>query len=195
MALGSSNELELANVAKREKVSIATRMALPRLARRENRNISSATDEDLALKAHLHAELSRWGEEIGDYATPELVELLGSVLPDSELVEQIKRAADGRVHADILSPAGAYGVRYLAAFVLSYDEERRCPTAALRSVLQAINDRIGSQAGEWLNSLAVIGQRIAGELYDGRMSAGKFYSAARSTSSDVAADDAATDEG
>lgn len=94
--------------------------------------------------------------------------------PDDKLSELVRKAAGGRVHRDILTREGCEGVRYLAAFLLTkdYADDALC---AMDVVLRSIGDRIGSRPGQWMNSLALIGRRIAGELYTDGCEA-KFYS-------------------
>ena len=92
-----------------------------------------------------------------------------SVRPDSDLEAALRDATQGRVHPEILSAAGLFSVRMLAAMVLaSADTNEDCSAAgALGQVLEAITERIGNRDGVWLNALSVIGQRIVGSLRRG----------------------------
>jgi hypothetical protein len=128
--------------------------------------------------------MNDWHEEVvemrlGNQAD-DLIAELAEVYPDGELRTLIRRAAQGRVGRPLLTASGLYAVRYLAAVIMSRaraelgtadrDQDdahspQATPQGAIQVILKAIRDRIGSQPGTWLNSYALIGQRLAGELY------------------------------
>lgn len=91
-------------------------------------------------------------------------------ISDAELRSKLRNAASGRISHVILSAPGLYAVRWLAALALTtvkqlYGEE--CgPHDALALIIKSIEDRIGNRPAEWINSLAVIGQRLIGAGYD-----------------------------
>ena len=76
------------------------------------------------------------------------------------------QATEERVAPEIVTSAGLYAVRHLAATLL-VDDESLAPADALISLLNAMHDRVGSRPRQWLNSLALIGKRIAAEQYLG----------------------------
>jgi hypothetical protein len=95
---------------------------------------------------------------------------------DYRLKGFLRAAAGGRVAKEILRPAGLYAVRYLAATLIDHDNQD-APDAvqALAAVLNAVWARIGSQPDQWLNSLALLGKRIAAVAYTTGDS--RFYAA------------------
>jgi hypothetical protein len=109
--------------------------------------------------------LALWRDDVD----PESVRQVVAVCSDRDLIVRIKQACDNRVRAHLLTSAGCFGVRYFAAVIMagvvSAGNEAVTPAEALDRVLQAMRDRIGSRQDAWLNSLALIGHRIAGELY------------------------------
>lgn len=70
---------------------------------------------------------------------------------------------------EIISPAGLYAARWLAAYAMvgvrQFGDDFS-PEEALNLILGSVRDRIGSR-GEWLNSWTPIGQRLVGEAYNG----------------------------
>jgi hypothetical protein len=99
------------------------------------------------------------GRAIND-VDPEAIAQVSAAVAEDKLRELVREATEGRVAREILTPAGLYAVSYLAASIVN-DEVG--PADALVSVLNAMSARIGSRPGQWLNSLALIGRRIAGE--------------------------------
>ncbi|MFZ0853575.1 MAG: hypothetical protein WAO08_30815 [Hyphomicrobiaceae bacterium] len=95
----------------------------------------------------------------------EVMDITGAV-SDAGLAEATQEVTGGRVHAEIVAPAGLHAIRVLAAYVLQQDRDLS-PGQALGQVLRVIREQIGDK-GRWLNSLSVIGLRIAGEAYKGR---------------------------
>jgi hypothetical protein len=96
---------------------------------------------------------------------PAAVDAITAVMSDGELAAAIRAVTDGRVHRVILSEPGLYAVRHLAAFEQEHaseqlGEELDAQTTLLR-VLQTIGERIGAHERAWLNSLKVIGLRLA----------------------------------
>jgi hypothetical protein len=95
----------------------------------------------------------------------ELAQITAAV-PDDRLREMVRAATRGRVAPEILTPAGLFAVRYLAAMIAAAAHEPfEAPEDALSAVLDAMRQRIGSRPGQWLNSLALLGRRFAAELY------------------------------
>jgi hypothetical protein len=68
-------------------------------------------------------------------------------------------------------------VRWLAAFIYhSSDPDHVDARSAMAAVLSAMWDAVGSKRGKKLNSLALIGKRIASEIYGaGDCHTGRFY--------------------
>ena len=85
---------------------------------------------------------------------------------DDTLRGWVLQATEERVAPAIVTSAGLYAVRHLAATLL-VDDDSLAPADALISLLNAIYDRVGSRPRQWLNSLALIGKRIAAEQYLG----------------------------
>ena len=85
---------------------------------------------------------------------------------DDRLRGWVLQATEERVAPEIVTSAGLYAVRHLAATLL-VDDEGLAPADALISLLNAMYDRVGSRPRQWLNSLALIGKRIAAEQYLG----------------------------
>ena len=100
---------------------------------------------------------------------------IAAVMPDSELRFAIEAATGGRVHPAIVAPGGLHAVRILAACLLGHDDTEN-PLQALQAVLAAIQLRIGDRPGKRLNSLELIGMRLAGQVYSGDWApADQFY--------------------
>ena len=93
--------------------------------------------------------------------------------PDPTLGAKISSATKGRVAREILTAPGLYAVRRLAAALVPDETE---PAEALAAVLKAMWVRVGSRPGTWLNSLALIGKRMAAEADGGGL---HFYAEAR----------------
>lgn len=135
--------------------------------------------QDHAWRAWQSSKILGWIGDVTlredwDDVDPEFLELIEKLHSGQDLANLVKEATAGRVHDEILSPAGCYGVRYLAAFILAKDDHES-PEGALDRVLQAMQDRIGSRPDEWLNSLALLGQRFDGDAGQGE----DFYVSAR----------------
>ena len=100
---------------------------------------------------------------------------------DETLAEKLHRATQGRIEREILSPAGLYAVRTLAARVLAASEYNRdvpfTPAGALNFLLEEIDKRIGQRPGEWLNALSLIAKRLLAENFSGGMD--KLYRAVK----------------
>ena len=97
---------------------------------------------------------------------------MAEIAPDHTLGSQIWAATKGRVAREILLPPGLYAVRRLAAALVTEEKE---PAEALVAVLKAMWVRVGSRPGAWLNSLALIGKRMAAEADGGGL---HFYAEA-----------------
>jgi hypothetical protein len=108
-------------------------------------------------------------------AAPHDISDLEMVMKDDELKSAIQAATQARVHRDILEPAGLYAVRVLAACLLGKGDGTVDPHHAIDGVLEAMRHRIGDRPGEWLNSLALIGKRLAGKLYSGEWAASDTF--------------------
>jgi hypothetical protein len=129
--------------------------------------------EGLSAQSYASTNLLGWAEEDHPYGWDELrsaeaghIDSIINAETDGKLVRELRSAADGRAGAELLSPAGIYTARVLAAFVLDQSNEPCTPWEALSYVLDAIWDRIGSRKSEWLNSYALIGQRLFGAAYE-----------------------------
>jgi hypothetical protein len=120
------------------------------------------------------AHAGAWSEDILNEVSSEALQRVSAVESDAGLAALLNEATGGRVHRDIRSPAGLYGVRLLAAYLLSKHQETT-PAEALASVLQAVRDRIGNREGASLNSLALIGERIGAASYAERAKAMRRY--------------------
>jgi hypothetical protein len=83
---------------------------------------------------------------------------------DDSLRGWVLQATEERVAPEIVTSAGLYAVRHLAATLL-VDDESLAPADALISLLNAMHDCVGSRPRQWLNSLALIGKRIVAEQY------------------------------
>ena len=104
--------------------------------------------------------LELYGPE-ADAAVAEITALA----PDPALARLIRDATGGsRVAPEILTPAGLHAVRRLVA-TLMLDPTGMEAGDALVAVLVAIQARIGDRPGEWLNSLALLGKRMAAAVY------------------------------
>jgi multidrug efflux pump subunit AcrA (membrane-fusion protein) len=86
-------------------------------------------------------------------------------ISDAKLAEIVGVATEDRHHPEIVSPAGLYAIRTLAAS-LRQQKEELSPEDALARVLKSIGSLIGKRRRR-LNSLAVVGKRIIGSTYDG----------------------------
>jgi hypothetical protein len=110
--------------------------------------------------------------------TPDDVfEEIAEVASDQELRRMVIHACDGRVGKKLLAADGLDSVRWLAAFVLWRSDEDHGPQDALRAVLGAMWDAVGSKdKNRRLNSLALVGSRIAAHVYNyGDCHDGAFY--------------------
>ena len=106
---------------------------------------------------------------------------IAEIAPDHILGSRIWSATKGRVAGEILAAPGLYAVRRLAAALVTEEAE---PAEALAAVLKAMWARVGSRPGAWLNSLALIGRRMAAVAYTdgvGEADGGRqhFYAEAR----------------
>jgi hypothetical protein len=111
--------------------------------------------------------------------TDEIEAEVARAFPDDvALREMMLDACDGRLGRQLRTKGGMYTVRRLAAGIMAHAREilpdgglpdDPCspvtPRGAMRVVAQAMHDRIGNRPGEWLNSYALIGQRLACEMY------------------------------
>jgi hypothetical protein len=101
----------------------------------------------------------------------ETLQAVYAVASDSKLRQALRQATDGRIAYRLLELDGLHTVRWLAAFLVSEAEddaeERVKPVEALGSILEAIWSRIADKHGEWLNSYALIGKRLAADMYGG----------------------------
>jgi len=79
---------------------------------------------------------------------------------DARLIQRVRAATGGRVHPEVLTAPGLFAIRYLAASLVSETCE---PEQAVEALLDAISRRVGARPGVRLNSLALIGKRLAGE--------------------------------
>jgi hypothetical protein len=104
---------------------------------------------------------------------PTTIDQIAAALPDARLRNFVREATQKRVVDEILSPAGLYALRYLAGSILEDDSDLG-PAGALVAVLNAIWARIGNRPGQWLNSLALVGKRMAAETHVGSDST-RFY--------------------
>jgi len=125
-------------------------------------------------------EADGWHDVLFDQGVDEdALGAIGCVADDHDLRRQMRAATAGRVHPEILSPAGLLGIRTLAAFVLvdTAEGESLAADAALAKVLDAIRDRIGSRPGAWLNSLALVGKRLLWPAWGGDGADERLYGA------------------
>jgi hypothetical protein len=153
---------------------------------------SMANEDDTEQEARTSPHLLSWAypdeansivEQFLDGAYYCDIDEIAAMMPDSELRSAIETATDGRVHPVIVAPAGLYAVRILAACLLARGdpEDRLQP---LQAVLAAIRRRIGDRPGQWLNSLELIGMRLAGQVSTGDWAlADQFYRNANGGSS------------
>ncbi len=88
-----------------------------------------------------------------------------SLASDEQLLEMLQAACGGRVHPEVLSPAGAEAVRLLTAVLV--EDKRLTPEHALKTILAFVENCIGGRAGRWLNSLKLVGLRVAGSIAAG----------------------------
>lgn len=143
-------------------------------------NASCASEDDLEDRAFEAPNLLGWAADdelaekaaLLDSAPPEKVAAIAALVSDAKLASHIRTATANRVSAEILMPAGLYAVRWLAATMLADDPEDcnddgPTPAEPLDVVLDAMRARVGWQPGTWLNSLALIGKRMAGAAYAG----------------------------
>ena len=139
----------------------------------------------LAKLAKADPKLLAWMEadeatnSLGAAVTPELLAVVYDVMSDGDLKERLASAAGQRVSIELLSPAAMFAVRFMAiAFAGTADGD---PIALIRRVLDAVQKRIGDEPDVWLNSLALIGKRLAAEVHYGERDAG-LYAGHRATS-------------
>jgi hypothetical protein len=126
----------------------------------------SAADEE--AEAHSSSVLLGWIDDIADKPLREALDNVGAetmakvsaAMSNDELSEHVLKMTGKRVSAEILTPAGLYAVRALAAPLVDEDGDVG-PVDAIIAVLNAMWVRIGSRPGQWLNSLALIGKRIS----------------------------------
>ena len=83
---------------------------------------------------------------------------------DPALTRLIREATGGRVAPAILTATGLHAVRRLVA-TLMLEPTGMEAGDALVVMLNAIGARIGDRPGEWLNSLALVGKRMAAAAY------------------------------
>jgi hypothetical protein len=102
-------------------------------------------------------------ELYGPKAEAALAEIT-ALAPDPDLVRLIRAATGDRVAPEILSPAGLHAIRRLVATLVPEAIGMEAGEA-LVAVLNAIQARIGDRADEWLNSLALLGKRMAAAAY------------------------------
>ncbi len=173
----SPTDFELPSRTKGMYTSHATRDEAPTI-------LGDLSENDLHQQAMASPNLLGW---IGTDQLSEAVEMdeveietlkeVTAVAPDAILREYILEATSKRVAAEIVSAAGLYAVRWLAATTVRHKEFWEAPTPgeALVAVLNGIWARVGSRPEVWLNSLGLIGQRMAAEAY--RSGETKFYAA------------------
>lgn len=124
------------------------------------------TSTNLLAKIDNGMELSVYLWDVDE----ETVDAILAVADDVELRRHLETATGGRISQEILSAAGLYSVRWLAALRMttlaeSLGEEI-APAAAMQFVLEAIFNRIGNRPPARLNSLSLVGKRIVGDAYD-----------------------------
>jgi hypothetical protein len=138
---------------------------------------ATASDDELHVEACASSVLLGWvfsdellSERPEWSVAAETLAAVHKVAPDAELRVCLLAAAGRRIASEILSPAGLHAVRWLAATrcrVASEAGENGVePADAIESIVDAIWYRIGACPGEWLNSLALIGKRLAGDTFD-----------------------------
>jgi hypothetical protein len=146
--------------------------------------IASASRQQMTCESDADAEEQAWASRkllawVGDDTRSEFLrteEVDGDILDDvtaaasdASLRDALRQATGGRIGPELLSAGGLYAVRWLAAKLVEQDAhepEPIEPVEALLRILRAIQMRIGNR-GERLNSLALIGRRIAGAAYYG----------------------------
>jgi hypothetical protein len=107
-------------------------------------------------------------------------ELVDAFPDDRALLELAMDACEDRLGTRLRTEGGMDTIRHLAAGVMAHARGNLpaddlahhrhstvTPQGAMRMVIQAMHDRIGNHPGAWMNSYAVIGQRLAGEMYSG----------------------------
>ena len=102
----------------------------------------------------LSFSISRWricrfSQDMLNDAEAEL-DAVEQVCTDRDLKAALRNATQGRVHAEILSPAGLFSVRMLAAMLLARADTTEDYSAAdaLSQVLEAIRERIGNRKND-----------------------------------------------
>jgi hypothetical protein len=86
------------------------------------------------------------------------------VASDEVILDKLRATTGGRVHEDILSPAGAQAVRLLAAVLV--EDQGYLPEHAVNEIFRYIQERIRGRGG-WLNSLKLVALRAAGSVAAG----------------------------
>ena len=146
----------------------------PHVARAKYASHGEAPDlrsfDELWEQANQAANLLGWMSaedgalyETFDTSLHEHLSAVVAIADDGKLCELLRRATQRRASGVLFSEAGRYSVRMLACWLLAESADLT-PARALAEVLTAIWQRIGARRSGHLNSLAVIGKRMAGWL-------------------------------
>jgi hypothetical protein len=114
------------------------------------------------------------GDEV-EQPSDEAVCQINEAVDDQSLRDRLLDATQRRIDPEILSPAGLYAVRHLAAIIHSAVKgtgDEATPAEALTFVLKQIRERVGRK-GAWLNALSLVGKRIYADLRYGVL--GELY--------------------
>ncbi|CAN1721390.1 protein of unknown function [Hyphomicrobium sp. 1Nfss2.1] len=126
---------------------------------------SRLLDDLYARFDDVHARFD--ADDPGDY--------IEAAIPNVQLKQRVKEAAAGRVHRAILTPAGLWTIRHLAAlgFCIRSNGNLDAHEAAawIMEVIAA-----STAGGRWINSLKLVAARIAGDAYGSDCGSPRLYS-------------------
>lgn len=133
--------------------------------------LGGMSDEQSRLLDDLYARFDdlhvlRNLDDPGDY--------IEAAIPNAQLKERVKEAAAGRVHRAVLTPAGLWTIRHLAALGFSVRSKGDLdPHEAVEWIAEVIAD--STAGGRWINSLKLVAARIAGDAYGRDYGSSRLY--------------------
>ena len=142
-------------------------------------------DVDAVDAAWLSKRLLGWLADDAEPFTADILEVdsaaIEPVLPDETLAELIRSAAGDRAHPEIVSPGGLYAIRHLTAYVREKVAIEQGEEIAAHSALMVVMRPICAvrDSGGWLNSLKVVGLRLAGDTCNPAAPATAYFAGLR----------------
>ena len=145
----------------------ALREAAPTISNLEIDRLHQIAEADRSLLGWLADNEGGPLEVFAEEPPAKAVRAVYEAATDAKLRKALREATDRRIAYILTTPQGLHALRWLAAVLMAKAEGSATPIEALASVLDAIFARIADQSDEWLNSYALIGKRLAGDLYGG----------------------------